>query len=126
MFDFEEDEDMPENIELMTITDREQFSNDIRRMAAEHIGQSLKQEELDKYITLSQVEQFVDDFSDSYEETTGNPIITRDSFEDICDTVCIMMQNVGIAQLAAQGVIEVAFDDKTNDFIFWYEPEKAS
>ena len=106
------------NLEFYSISDINSYCNETRTLVASDFSGDITDKELDEYISISQVEKFVNEFCDDHDED-GLPIICEESHNEICDAILTRIQNVGLAKLAANGTINVAFDEKLNDFIFW-------
>jgi hypothetical protein len=106
--------------EFYSITDIEEYCEQTRSMLAEQYsgGKKVTTKEIDEYITLSQVENLVDEFCEDHDEE-GLPIISVNNHNNICEAIMQRLQNVGLAKLASDGYLEVAFDESINDFIFW-------
>lgn len=104
-----------------SITDLEGYATQLRFAVAENIA-SHNQENLDEYITIDQITNIV------YEHCLGlddqsRPILDEETNKEIFEAIMIWFQNVGLAKLAAKGLIECAWDDETNEMIFWPRKE---
>lgn len=99
------------------INNIDSYAKEIRRLAAESIKSESK-EDLDIYISTNQVIDFVKEKCVGINEN-DQYILDEDSNEDIFESVRIRIYNVGLAKLAAKGVIECAWDNEENEMVFW-------
>ena len=116
MDEFEDIDDS--DLEFYSISDIDGYCRETRILVANDFADNITEKEMDQYISIGQVEKFVDEFCDDHDED-GSPIICEDSHNEICEAILTRIQNVGLAKLAADGTINVAFDEKINDFVFW-------
>lgn len=116
MEDYEDIDDSELN--FYSIEDINGYCRETRFMVASDFADNLTDKEIDQYISLSQVEKFVDEFCDEHDDN-GRPIICEQSHNAICEAILIRIQNVGMAKLAADDTLQVAFDEEINDFVFW-------
>ena len=80
---------------------------------------NLTRREMDKYITVAQVMTTIrDNLLDINNENKF--IIDMDCFDEIYFRVCDNIHGTMLAKLASDGVIESAFDDEKNKFLFWF------
>jgi hypothetical protein len=47
------------------------------------------------------------------------PLLNEDANQKIFDEITIWIHNIGLAKLAAQDLIECAWDDELNEMVFW-------
>ena len=116
MDDYEEIDDA--NLKFYSITDLEEYCRNTRLTVGNDFGDNITDKELDDYISMGQVEKIVDEFCEDYDES-GSPIISEESHSEICEAILTRIQNVGLAKLASDDTLQVAFDEKLNDFVFW-------
>ena len=80
---------------------------------------NLTRREMDKYITVAQVMTTIrDNLLDINNENKF--IIDMECFDEIYFRVCDNIHGTMLAKLASDGVIESAFDDEKNKFVFWF------
>ena len=80
---------------------------------------NLTRREMDKYITVAQVMTTIrDNLLNINDENKF--IIDMDCFDEIYFRVCDNIHGTMLAKLASDGVIESAFDDEKNKFVFWF------
>jgi len=116
MDDYEEINDS--NLKFYSITDLEEYCRHTRLLVGSDFGDNITDKELNNYISMGQVEKIVDELCEDHDES-GSPIISEESHNEICKAILTTIENVGLAKLAADGTLQVAFDEKLNDFIFW-------
>jgi len=116
MEDYDDIDDIDTN--LYFVTNIDEYCQEIRLLVGNDFGENITNEELDEYISVGQVEKFVDEFCEDHGDD-GSPIISEQSHNNICQAVLTRIQNVGLAKLAVDGHINVAFDEELNDFVFW-------
>ena len=99
------------------INNIESYAKEIRKLAAESIKSDSK-EDLDAYISINQTISLVKEKCLKITED-NQYILDEDTNEDIFESVRIRIYNVGLAKLAAKGVIECAWDNEENEMVFW-------
>jgi len=98
------------------INDMEKLAYSIRKNAALTIS-SDSDENLDDFISIGQVQNLIYDYAIVSDE--DELILDEDGYENIFDETSSWIINVGLAKLAAENKIECAWDDESNDMIFW-------
>lgn len=116
MEDYEDMDDC--DLDFYSIEDMDGYCREIRLMVASDFADNLTDKEIDQYISIGQIEKIVDEFCDDH-NNDGCPIICRQSHNAICEAILTRINNVGIAKLAADNTLQVAFDEELNDFVFW-------
>ena len=99
------------------ITDMRGFIKSVRDGAAESICESYT-ENLDDFITVPQIEKLVINKSVGTDDN-GDYLITEAVFDDILEEVRGSIYQAGLSKLAAKGIIECAWDDDSNEMVFW-------
>lgn len=108
------------NEEVYAIVDLDGYVSQMREAAASSLSNDYKNDDLDSYITLKEMENIV------YNECIGfddenRPIMDEDSNENVFDKTVAWIHNIGLAKLASQDLIQCAWDDKLNEMVFWVE-----
>jgi len=98
-----------------TISDFDGYANAVREGAAKSLSENYGN--LDDYITINEVKSIVTEISETDEN--GNFIVTDDSYNDTFDMISKWIYGIGLAKLAAQGLVECAWDSEENAMIFW-------
>lgn len=104
-------------MEVFSITNLTEFADSVRTGAAKYISEDYT-ENLDDFITIKQVENIVIQHSLGLDDDDLY-IINENVFEHIFDYVSSMIYQSGLSKLAAQNLIECAWDNDTNQMIFW-------
>lgn len=107
--------------DVYAITDLDGYVSEMRLAAAKSIAPD-GEDNLDEYISISQMKYLVDSWCVGY-DNNNRPMLDEESNQNIFEDATIWMTNVGLAKLAAQNLIECAWDDKLNEMVFWY-PQK--
>lgn len=111
--------------ELYAITNVEGYATEMRDAAAKSLSADYD-ENLEEFITIKQMINLVN------KECVGRddkdrPLLNEDANCKIYDATVTWIHNAGLAKLAAQNLIECAWDSKNNEMIFWNaEPSKTA
>lgn len=100
-----------------SIIDLNGFATAIRQGAAESFSEKYD-ENLDEFISIEQVINLVKSQSLGLDENNCH-IIDEDIFDNIFNEIRDWLYGIGIAKLAASGKIECAWDNDSNEMIFW-------
>ena len=100
-----------------SITNLDGFAETIRDGAAKSISENYT-ENLDNFITLQQIKHLVVKKSFGVDDD-GLYMINEDTFDDLFEEIRFAIYQVGLAKLASQNKIECAWDDQTNQMVFW-------
>ena len=104
-------------MEVFSITNLTDFADSVRTGAAKYIAEDYT-ENLDDFITIGQVESIIIEHSLGLDEDDLY-VIDESIFEYIFDCIAGTIYQSGLSKLAAQNLIECAWDDDTNQMIFW-------
>ena len=107
--------------EVYAITDLEGYATEMREAAAKSLSAN-QEDNLDDYISLNQMINLVRTECVGYDHK-DRPLLNEEANEDIYEKTVIWIHNVGLAKLAAKGLVECAWDSKTNEMVFWANPE---
>jgi hypothetical protein len=105
------------------INDLEMYAQSIRKNAALSFSENYN-EDLDSFVTISQVCQLIADNAIGLDEE-DKYIIDEDSYNYTFDQIRIRLYNIGLARLASAGEIECAWDDEANEMVFWVPESKS-
>ena len=103
--------------QLYSIMDLEQYAVSIRESAASSFSENYD-ENLDEFISIEQVKNLVSNHSAGMDED-DRYLINEDTHNIIFDEIRTWLHNVGLAKLAAQDLIECAWDNESNQMMFW-------
>lgn len=111
--------------EIYSIIDLEGYATQIREAAAASLSENdAVEENLDDFISVNQIINMVNDQCLGYDDN-DRPILDEDTNEKIFEDTSVWIHNVGLAKLAAQDLVECAWDDEYNEMIFWSKEKKV-
>jgi hypothetical protein len=108
--------------EVYAIVDLDGYAAQMREAAAKSIS-SYNRDNLDEYISLKQMTNLVEEFCLGHDDE-DRPLLDEDTNEQIFEETAIWIHNIALAKLAAQDLIECAWDDKVNEMVFWQKETK--
>lgn len=103
--------------EIHAIMNLEKYATYMRRKAALSYADSYT-ENLDEFMTVKQTTQMIIEYSIGKDEE-GRYLIDEESYLKLFDSIKLRLYNVGLAKLAAQDLLECAWDDEKNEMVFW-------
>jgi len=104
-------------MENYSIMDLEGYAKAMRDGAASSFEENYT-EDLDEFITIPQVINMVKKNNLGLDEE-GNYIINEDIFNEIFEGIRNQLYEVGLCKLAAKGFVDCAWDDDSNEMVFW-------
>lgn len=110
--------------ELYAIIDLDGYATQMRAAAAKSISDS-NEDNLDDYISLNQMIGLLNERCKGFDEE-NRPLLDEASNELVFEDAAIWIHEVGLAKLAAQDLVECAWDDESNEMIFWRKENKES
>ena len=110
--------------EVYAITDLEGYAQEMRIAAAKSLSAN-QEDNLDDYISLNQMINLVRTECVGYDHK-DRPLLNEEANEDIYEKTVIWIHNVGLAKLAAKGLVECAWDNESNEMVFWANQETSS
>jgi hypothetical protein len=108
--------------EVYAIIDVNGYVTQMREAAANSISPDCK-DNLDEYISLGQMTNLVEEFCLGHDDE-NRPLLDEDTNEFIFEEIALWIHNIGLAKLAAQDLVECAWDDKVNEMVFWAKETK--
>lgn len=113
--------------EVYAITDLSGYVSQMRDAAANSLCEDQsKTDNLDDYISLNQMVGLVKQHCAGFDDE-NRPLVTETNNEQIFEQAAIWIHNIGLAKLAGLDLIECAWDNESNEMVFWAkEPEKKS
>lgn len=106
--------------EVYAIVDLEGYASQMRDAAAKSLSEDYT-ENLDDFITINQMINLVKKECVGFDDD-DRPLLDEDTNEKIFENIAIWIHNVGLAKLAAQNLVECAWDSEINEMVFW-KPE---
>ena len=107
-----------------TIADLDGYVSQVREVAAQTIEEN-NEENLDNYITINQMINMVKEECLGFDDE-DRPILDEDCNEKIFENTIVWIHDVALAKLAAKNLVECAWDDQTNEMIFWSSETKEN
>ena len=111
--------------QVYSITDVNGYVSQIREAAAANISEDAKNDNLDNYISIGQMIGLIESHCLGYDDE-NRPLLNESANAKIFDETTVMIHNVGLAKLAAQNLIECAWDDELNEMVFWKEENQTN
>lgn len=103
--------------DVYAIVDLKGYVTEMRDAAARSLSQS-HDENLDDFISIQQMINIVRSECVGFDEK-NRPLLNEDANEKIYENTVTWIHNVGLAKLAGKGLVECAWDDESNEMIFW-------
>jgi hypothetical protein len=104
--------------EVYAITDVNGYVYQMRQAAADSISENGSSDNLDNYISIDQMVGLIKENCLGFDDNE-RPLLNEDVNNDIFEQTAVWIHNVGLARLAAQDLVECAWDSKNNEMIFW-------
>jgi hypothetical protein len=104
-------------MESYSIIDLEGYAKAMRDGAASSFEKDYT-EDLDEFITIPQVINMIKNNNLGLDQE-GNYLINEDIFDDMFESIRNQLYEVGLSKLAAKGFIDCAWDDDSNQMVFW-------
>jgi len=114
---------MDDNNEIYAIVNLAGYAQEMRQAAANAIVEN-SDEDLDSYISIDQMIGLVKSHCVGFDEK-DRPLLNEDTNEEIFELAVDWIHNVGLAKLAADDLVECAWDDESNEMIFWAKEKKT-
>jgi hypothetical protein len=107
---------------LYAIVDLDGYATEIREAAAHTLAEN-NTDNLDDYITITQLVQMVRKNCCGFDDD-NRPLLNEKTNEQIYESTITWIHNVALAKLAAQDLVECAWDDDANEMVFWSKETK--
>ena len=107
--------------ELYAITNIQGYAVEMREAAAKSLNAN-SEDNLDNYISVNQMINLVKSECVGFDDN-NRPLLNEDANEKIYDSTVTWIQNVGLAKLAAEDLVQCAWDSENNEMVFWANPE---
>lgn len=109
--------------EVYAIVDLDGYVSQMREAAAKSISDEYN-DNLDEYISLGQMTNLVKSYCKGFDDN-DHPLLDEETNERIFESTAIWIHEVGLAKLAAQDLVECAWDDETNEMVFWRKEKES-
>lgn len=104
--------------EVYAITDMDGYVSQMREAAAKSISENSDQDDLDQYISLGQMKNLVKQYCLGFDDN-DRPLLNEEANEKIYEETSVWIHSVGLAKLAAKDIVECAWDEESNEMVFW-------
>jgi hypothetical protein len=104
--------------QVYAIVDVQGYVTQMREAAAANISENSHSDHLDAYISIDQMIGLVKSNCLGYDDN-DHPLLNEKTNQKIFDEITIWIHNIGLAKLAAQDLVECAWDDELNEMVFW-------
>ena len=110
--------------QVYAIVDLDGYVREMRDAAAKTLAED-HDENLEEFINVHQMINLVKSECVGFDDNE-RPMLNEDTNEMIYEKTVAWIHNAGLAKLAAQGLIECAWDSNLNEMVFWSNetPEK--
>ena len=115
-----DDDDDGEEIEVMVVEDRDLFLTSLRDSVSVTVANdAIDDGVLDKYLTLEQMSQILEDYVEGIDEETGCEFMTEEAYALLLKDVTATFLGTCLSKLAAADLVESAWDDERGEQVFW-------
>ena len=107
--------------ELYAIINLEGYASEMRQAAANSLS-SDNDDNLDEYISINQMINLVKEHCAGFDDS-DRPLLNEETNEEIYESTVTWIHNVGLAKLAAKDLVQCAWDNDSNEMVFWANPQ---
>lgn len=107
---------------IYAIVDIDGYVREMRDAAAKSLASDDK-DDLDTFITIKQMISLVKSECLGF-DSSDRPLLNEMANEKIYESTVVWIHGVGLAKLAAQDLIECAWDSDINEMVFWPKETK--
>jgi hypothetical protein len=104
--------------QVYAITNLEGYVSQMREAAAKNISENSDEDNLDNYISIDQMIGLVKTNCLGYDN--DHVLLDEKANQKIFEETTTWIHNFGLAKLAAQDLVECAWDDELNEMVFWH------
>jgi hypothetical protein len=104
--------------DLYAITNLDGYVSQMREAAASSIAENSSEDNLDSYISIEQMIGLVKNNCMGFDDE-DHPLLNEEKNQQIFEEAATWIHNVGLAKLAAEDLVECAWDDELNEMVFW-------
>jgi hypothetical protein len=103
---------------VYAITDVQGYVFQMREVAAKALSENSEEDDLDSYISLNQMINLLNENCLGFDDN-DRPLLNQNANEKIFEEASVWIHSVGLAKLAAKDLVECAWDEKSNEMVFW-------
>jgi hypothetical protein len=107
--------------ELYAVTNIEGYVTEMRQAAANSLSHN-SEDNLDDYISLKQMINLVKSECVGFDDD-DRPLLNEDANEKIYESTITWIHNIALAKLAAKDLVQCAWDNESNEMVFWANPD---
>jgi hypothetical protein len=104
--------------QVYAITDVQGYVSQMREVAAKALSENSEQDDLDSYISLNQMINLLNEHCLGFDDN-DRPLLNENANEKIFEETSVWIHSVGLAKLAAKDLVECAWDEQSNEMVFW-------
>ena len=105
--------------EVYAITDLEGYASQMRDAAAQSLTDTGEcTDNLDDFISIDQMINMIKNECLGFDDE-NRPLLDEQTNEKIFEDTSVWIHNVGLAKLAAKDLVECAWDNESNEMVFW-------
>jgi hypothetical protein len=104
--------------QVYAITDVQGYVSQMRAVAAKALSEDSEQDDLDSYISLNQMINLLNEHCLGFDDN-DRPLLNENANEKIFEETSVWINSVGLAKLAAKDLVECAWDEQSNEMVFW-------
>ena len=110
---------------VYAITDLSGYVSQMRVEAAKSISENYENDNLDEYISIEEIVNIVNSHSLGIDDKNRH-LLDEESNASIFEEVAVWINNIGLAKLAGRNLVECAWNDETNQMMFWTKEENKN
>ena len=103
--------------EVYAIMNMDKYASYMREKAALSFT-SKYEEDLEDFVSIKQVHSMIADYSSGTDEK-GRVLLDEEGRGMLLEALTTRLYNMGLAKLAAKGILECAWDNEVNQMVFW-------
>jgi hypothetical protein len=104
--------------QVYAITDIQGYVSQMREVAAKALSENSEEDDLDSYISLNQMINLLNENCLGFDDN-DRPLLNQNANEKIFEEASVWIHSVGLAKLAAKDLVECAWDEQSNEMVFW-------
>lgn len=108
--------------EIFVISDIENFCKTLVDSAITELENNTPN--LTTSISIGQITNLVDDYCLGY-DNNGLPLVDEEIMNQIYQDIKVWLNNISLAKLASNNILECAWDTNLNEMVFWYPSQEV-
>lgn len=103
------------------IKDMKRFCKKMRRYAVAFLSQNTVKKNIRDFITLKQCKEIIESLCEK--DDNGYCVVDEEAYVEIIETISKQIYQSALSKLAADDIIECAWDNENNKMIFWIQED---